>query len=96
MSTTRIWLSVGALIVAMTSGLASSIYTSRIVDEVNRHCSAEERESPYWWHPGKTLRVLGEYRRISPEGRLRNRMQIAAGIALSGIMVFAVCMGIVG
>jgi len=76
MSTTRIWLAVGALIVAMISGLTSTIYTSRIADEVNRHRSKEERESPYWWHAGKTLRILEEYRRVCPEGRLRNRMQV--------------------
>jgi hypothetical protein len=95
MSTTRIWIAVGALIAAIISGLISNNYMSRIVDEVNRHRSKEERESPYWWHAGKTLRILEEYRRVCPDGHLRNRMQVAAGVALSAMILVVVCMGII-
>jgi hypothetical protein len=80
----------------MISGVASTIYMSRIVDEVNRHRAAAEQDSPYGWYATKILRILDEYRQVCPTGRLRNRYLVTIGAGLVGFVVAVISFGIFG
>jgi hypothetical protein len=69
-------------------GLAASVNTMRMVDEVNSKLSPEQQFAPLGWHYFKSRRLIEEYRRLYPSGHL-----IAREIALAAV---AFGLGLVG
>ncbi len=60
-----------------------------IVREVNLKRPKDAQESALGWYPQKTLRILGKYRELYPDGRLHVRAGLATAIAflaMAGVM----------
>jgi hypothetical protein len=47
-----------------------------MVEKVNERLPGERQFSPLWWHLPKLLRLLTEYKRICPAGRLARRFRL--------------------
>jgi hypothetical protein len=66
----RVVVDVVLFMASQTCIVASNLVLYAIVGEVNRSVPAEQRISYLFWHFGKLKRVLAEYRRLYPRGRL--------------------------
>jgi hypothetical protein len=68
-------------------GIAWSYIWQEMVDEVNRRLPPDERFFPAFWHMGKTGRLLSEYARLYPNGKLKRRCYTVASVsAVSMVM----------
>jgi hypothetical protein len=66
----RVVVGVVSLVIGMVAMISASMFQMAMVDAVNRRWPAGEQISPYGWYLGKTIRLLNEYRRLYPDGRL--------------------------
>ena len=89
------WRIVGLIsypIFAAIVGVTSTMVLSTMVDEVNRHRSAEERISTFGWDPGKLVRVVNLYRDAYPNGRRHIQLAILLGTGVAGFLIASVCL----
>jgi len=62
----RIVLAVIFLAGGATCAAAASLQLMRLADDVNKALPSEHRINPYFWHPGKYLRLREAYDRVYP------------------------------
>ena len=93
MSPLRIVLLSVCLLLVAVAGVASSVTSMQMVTDVNRHQPSQARESTYWWTLAKRRRVVAEYRRLYPDGPLRQRLFVAQLVAGCGVIGAAICLG---
>jgi hypothetical protein len=75
-------------------GLASTINQFAIVEAVNARLPSREQFDPFWWGPSKTFRLLREYRRLYPEGRLLRRQGVLLAAMFVCILLAALVLGL--
>jgi len=68
-------------------GLASTIAQFAMVDAVNEKLSKNSQFDPFWWHPGKAVRLSLEYRRLYPNGKLFRRQLFLSTIMFACILL---------
>lgn len=74
-------------------GLAATINQFAIVDAVNAKLPSGEQFNYFGWHPLKTLRLHGTYRRLYHHGRLLRRQAVLAVLALACLVFAATLLG---
>jgi hypothetical protein len=88
--TLRVVVAVLLLIGVSTCGIASTLLTWRIIDDVNKHLPKERRFAPigFWW-VGKRMDLFAEYKRLYPTDRRRTQLYLLYGLAASLIAAAA-------
>jgi hypothetical protein len=56
--------------------ITGTIVIFELVERVNERLPGERQFSPLWWHLPKLLRLLTEYKRMYPDGRLARRFRM--------------------
>jgi hypothetical protein len=65
--------------------------TQRIVNDVYSELPVDQRFSPFGWYYSKHRRLLDEYRRLYPEGKLIKELRIlGAGVLLLPVLGSAI------
>jgi len=64
-----------------------------MVDEVNRKLPEDQQFEHLFWYPTKSLRLIREYKRLYPNGRL-NRIRIIVQILLFTLVAISAILGI--
>ena len=68
--------------VSQTLIIASGLINFAIIGAVNQRLPPAQRFSFLWWHPAKAMRLIGEYRRLFPGGRLLLAFSVCLAAAL--------------
>jgi hypothetical protein len=89
----RVSIFVLAMLSVSTFGMLSTFLVSKIVDQVNLRLPADQRFSPLWWYPTKTLRLLREYRRLYPTADLVRRLRRVIMGAIASLVLGMLTMG---
>jgi len=85
--TARIGIALALLLASGFFGLAASLTSMRMVDEVNAKLSKEQQFGLLGWHYFKSRKMIQEYRRLYPSGRLIARELTLEAI---GVVLFLV------
>jgi hypothetical protein len=94
-----------ALLVCAICGSASMVKTRRMVNDVNSKLPPDQQFSPLGWYYTKHRRLLFEYRRLYPDGKLIDEVRMLSagvlllpivGAAIAGSVLGALFLGIVG
>ena len=88
------WRAVGLLgfvVISAVVGIASTVVTQAMVDEVNKTRPPESRISSFWWYPGKLCSVVALYRQVAPNGRRHIQLAALAGVGAVGFVLAAAC-----
>jgi hypothetical protein len=56
--------------VSQTFIIALGLINFAILGAVNQRLPTRQRFPFLWWHPAKSMRLISEYRRLYPRGRL--------------------------
>lgn len=82
-------LTLGFVLLACVSGfgLAASLTHLAIVEAVNAKLSTTDQFGQLGWGPGKSLKLINEYRRLYPAGNLLRRGGIQTAVSLFSLLV---------
>jgi hypothetical protein len=86
--TAHITIGIFALLGMWTCGLVASIKTFQMVDKVNARLPKQEQFDPLWWHLSKRQRLVREYKRLYPDGRLLAHSRIAMFLGAVFLLIF--------
>lgn len=75
-------------------GLAASLTHFAIVEAVNAKLSTTKQYGQLGWGPGKSLKLINEYHRLYPDGRLLRREGILAAASLFSLVVAGALFGL--
>jgi hypothetical protein len=75
-------------------GLAAGITHLAIVEAVNAKLSTTDQFGQLGWEPGKSLKLISEYRRLYPEGKLLRRAGILSAVGLFSLVVAGALLGL--
>jgi hypothetical protein len=75
--TLRLMIGILALSIMSTCLLISSLKAMQMADRVNEKFPKQDRFKPSWWHTSKQQRLILEYKRLYPDGRLLTQHRIA-------------------
>ena len=75
-------------------GLAASLTHLAIVEAVNAKLSRADQFNQLGWGPGKSLKLINEYRRLYPAGKLLRRAGILAAVSLFSLVVAGALFGL--
>ena len=75
-------------------GLAASLTHLAIVEAVNAKLSTTDQFGQLGWGPGKSLKLINEYRRLYPDGKLLRRAGILAAVSLFSLVVAGALFGL--
>lgn len=89
-------LTLGFVFLACVSGfgLAASLAHLAIVEAVNARLSTNDQFGQLGWGPGKSLKLINEYRRFYPAGKLLKRAGILTAISLFSLVVAGALFGL--
>jgi hypothetical protein len=89
-------LTLGFIFLACVSGfgLAASLTHLAIVEAVNAKLSTNDQFGQLGWGPGKSLKLINEYRRLYPAGRLLRCAGILTAIGLFSLVVAGALFGL--
>jgi len=93
---TRVIIGIIAFCVAMTGVVLGNMFTVMMIGEVNRKRPDRDQVSYFGWTLPKMVRVLGEYRRSYPDGKVHIYMWASVALMAIGMIVFGVCARIIG
>lgn len=65
---------------ALTSVILSGMFNLMMIGEINRKKAQQEQVSYFGYTPVKAVRIVSEYRRLYPTGRLHVVMLAAFGL----------------
>jgi hypothetical protein len=92
---TRFILGTVSFCIAMTGVFVGNLFLYMMIGEINRKRRDGDLVSYFGFTPPKTLRILDEYRRSYPDGRLHIYTWMAFALAMLGLGSFAVCSRII-
>ena len=69
--------------------LASSIVSTQIVSEVNKHLPNDKKFAEAFWYPGKASRVIFEHARFCPNSNLRTVRRVLMAIFAACVIMLA-------
>jgi hypothetical protein len=85
-----------ALLVAVTGAVLANIVLLMMVGEINRRRSEGDEVSYFGFTFPKMQRIFAEYRSLYPSGRLNLYALLAFAVAMAGLVITGVCIGIIG
>jgi len=92
----RIIVGVAALACSSICGVASTFLILEMVDRVNERLPKDQQFSQLWWYWSKTRRLLREYKRLYPDGRLRGKFLALVVLMFACILTTAWEVGLFG
>jgi hypothetical protein len=75
MTTIKIVVLIVALLICAICGIASMLKSQQMVNDVNSKLPDDQKFSPIGWYYAKHRRLLTEYRRLYPDGRLIHELR---------------------
>lgn len=81
-----------SFLVGMYGTIMANVYTTRMIEAINRANRAGPPISPLGFTPWKALRVYRDYRRLVPDGSLHVDRWAAFAVAAAGLLGAAVCL----
>ena len=93
---TRALIGVISFAVTMNCMYAANMLGYMMIGEINRRRQDDDQVSYFGFWFQKILRILGEYRELYPDGRLHVYFLSASALGMVGLLVVAVCVGIIG
>lgn len=89
----RLSVGIASLVCMSASGLAGSLLWFKMLDQVNERLPAAEQIGYLaWWFP-KSLRLVREYSRLYPNGKLLKKQWTLFALAFGCLFVSAWCFG---
>ncbi|NUS46283.1 MAG: hypothetical protein HOQ15_01685 [Gemmatimonadaceae bacterium] len=85
-----------ALSVGVTGLVLANILLSMMIGEINRRRLDDDQVSYFGFTFPKMQRIFAEYRSSYPSGRLNLYALLAFAVAVAGLVITAVCIGIIG
>ena len=82
--------------VALSAIVLANLFLTMMIGEINRKRSDDNLVSYFGFTLPKMLRIFREYRRAYPTGKLHIYCLISFAISVSGLIVVAVCLRIIG
>ena len=90
--TARILIGICFFSLGALAAITSNAVVHRMIGEVNRKSTGGTTISHYWFWPGKVDRVVSDYRRLRPDGKLDRYLKICVAAMVVGLAGAAVCM----
>lgn len=91
----RIILGILAFCALVTGLVVANMFTMAMIGEINRKRKNGETVSYIGFTPSKSLQIVREYKSLYPSGKLHVYARSAFGLAVVGIVVAAICIGII-
>jgi hypothetical protein len=81
--------------VAMTAVFLGNLFLRKMIEEINRQRPEGDQVDYFWFTLPKSLRIFAEYRSLYPDGKYADHARAAIASAAVGMLVTAVCIGII-
>lgn len=85
-----------ALVGGSVCGMTSTFALFKMADEVNERLPEGQRFAPLGWYWSKYRRLMSEYRRLYPGGRLLRRVRTLMVLMFACLLIAAWGFGIFG
>lgn len=82
--------------VALSAAFLANLFVTMMIGEINRKRQEGDLISYFGFTFPKMLRIFHEYRRLYPSGKLHIYALASFGAAMTGLVIVAVCLHIIG
>jgi hypothetical protein len=93
---TRVITGIIVLCLSLSVTFLANLFVTMMIGEINRKRQEKDLISYFGFTFPKMLRILREYRRLYPGGKLHIYALASFGVAMISLVIVAVCLHIIG